>query len=31
MWAALGVLGAVFARHASGVGQHVETWIHGTS
>jgi crotonobetainyl-CoA:carnitine CoA-transferase CaiB-like acyl-CoA transferase len=25
MWAALGVLGAVIARHASGVGQHVET------
>ncbi len=25
MWAALGVLGAVIARHGSGVGQHVET------
>lgn len=25
MWAALGVLGAVIARHSSGLGQHVET------
>jgi crotonobetainyl-CoA:carnitine CoA-transferase CaiB-like acyl-CoA transferase len=25
MWAALGVLSAVIARHASGIGQHVET------